>query len=498
MSKNTKAKTPEDHIASLQQSRDFWHYHQNGLPNANRVLRAIGWDVGRLKEFILEDIQVQTTWAGTRLSFLTQTPWQIESADKSIKARKAAQSFRENLKLLALHRIMEQLLDCVSLGYSVAEILWQSEGSNWNITDIVPKPSQWFRFNTEGELLFLSKNNREGEVMPQPNFLVLKHRATYGSPYGESLFSKLYWPVLFKKHGLEWWVKFVERFGSLSYFGKYDLTATQQQQNELLQALLDMLSGSVAIGPENTSIVPLGDNQRWQGSTIHKDFADWLDKSIAKAVLGQNLSSDSGEKGSQALGGIQFRVLEAIAKSDQRIIASALGKLSRRYTDYNFGTEVPAPLFSFEQPEDLKKERAERDAKLYAIGWRPEAEYIEQNYSIPQEHFTLETSTTENPRNFSQNLRSSAQSADYIFSEHPEDDPQEQFANQLAGAGQEILDDIGDHYFAALEKQTDFEGAFNALSKARKRQGKHYGKLAGIIDNLRHVSRNIGSDDATS
>ena len=95
--------------------------------------------------------------------------------------------------------------------------------------------------------------------------MVLKHRAGYGNPYGESLFSRLYWPVLFKKHGLEWWVRFVERFGSMSYFGKYDLAASEQQQKELLNALVDLLSGSAAVGPDNTQIEPIGDTQRTHG-----------------------------------------------------------------------------------------------------------------------------------------------------------------------------------------------------------------------------------------
>ena len=233
----------------------------------------------------------------------------------------------------------------------------------------MPKPSEWFRFDTDGTLLFLNRNH--SEPMPANNFMVLTHRAGYSNPYGESLFSRLYWPVLFKKHGLEWWVKFIERFGSLSYFGKYDLTASEQQQNELLKALVDLLSGSVAIGPENSQIDVVGDHQRSQGATTHKNLADWLDKSIAKAILGQNLTSDSGDRGSQALGNIQFRVLEAITRSDQRLIASAFNRLAQLYTRYNWGETVAAPLFAFEQPDDLKSERAERDQKLYAIGWRP-------------------------------------------------------------------------------------------------------------------------------
>ena len=457
------------------------------------MLRRIGWDKGQLKEFILSDVQIQTAWGNTRLPFLTTTPWGVEAADDSPVAAKAAEAFRANLANLDMHNIIEGLMDAVALGYSVAEILWQTDSGPkskiWEIADLVPKPSHWFRFDTDGGLRFLSDGNSEGELMPDANFLVLKHRAGYGNPYGESLFSRLYWPVLFKKHGLEWWVKFVERFGSLSYFGKYDLAASEQQQKELLNALVDLLSGSAAVGPDNTQIEPIGDTQRTQGANAHKHFEDWLDKAIAKAILGQNLSSDSGEKGTQALGNIQFRVLEAITRSDQRLIASAFNRLARRYTDYNFGADAHAPLFVFEQAEDLKAGRAERDQKLYAIGWRPGPEYIEQHYHIPPEQFSIESAGKPE--------FSGTGAPSYVFSEDM-GDAQQEFAQQMAGAGQGCLDAIQDKYFREIEKQSSFEGALKALSKPRKRaknNRRQLAKFAGVVDNLRHVSRNVGAHD---
>ena len=247
------------HIASLLQSRDFWHYHRSQLPDADRILRQIGWDTSRLKDYVLSDIQVQTTWGNTRLPFLAQSPWQVVPGDETRKARLAAGDYSANLAALDMHGILEQMMDAVALGYSVAEIIWRPEGRHWVIADLVPKPSAWFRFSMDGDLLFLSRDSQDGQLMSAEHFLVLRHRASYDNPYGDKLFSKLYWPVLFKRHGLEWWVKFIERFGSLSYFGKYEPTASEGQQRDLLRALQDLLSSSVAIGPEGTEIVPVGD-----------------------------------------------------------------------------------------------------------------------------------------------------------------------------------------------------------------------------------------------
>ena len=75
---------------------------------------------------------------------------------------------------------------------------------------------------------------------------------------------------------------------------------------------------------------------------------------------------------------------------------------------------------------------------------------------------------------------------------------EEEFARQLEGQGQETLDDIQDDYFSALEKHNSFEGALNALKTSHQQQGKQRRKLAGVIDELRHVSRNSGAQDTAN
>ena len=104
----------EQHIASLIASRNFWYYHQKQLPNADLVLRRIGWDVGQLKEFILSDIQIQTTWGNTRLPFLSTTPWQIVAAENQKQTQLAAENFSADLANLDIHNIFEQWMDAVA------------------------------------------------------------------------------------------------------------------------------------------------------------------------------------------------------------------------------------------------------------------------------------------------------------------------------------------------------------------------------------------------
>jgi hypothetical protein len=59
------------------------------------------------------------------------------------------------------------------------------------------------------------------------------------------------------------------------------------------------------------------------------------------------------------------------------------------WTLYNCGADVLPPAFEFAKDEDLQADRAKRDAKLYAIGWRPKKSYITREYEIPEEDFDI-------------------------------------------------------------------------------------------------------------
>jgi hypothetical protein len=59
------------------------------------------------------------------------------------------------------------------------------------------------------------------------------------------------------------------------------------------------------------------------------------------------------------------------------------------WTLYNYGADVMPPAFEFVKDEDLQTDRAKRDAKLYAMDWRPKKSYIAREYEIPEEDFDI-------------------------------------------------------------------------------------------------------------
>jgi phage gp29-like protein len=85
-----------------------------------------------------------------------------------------------------------------------------------------------------------------------------------------------------------------------------------------------------------------------QNTSAHKELFDTMGAEIAKAVLGQTLTSDQGQRGSQALGNVHNEVRKDILEADAIGVAQAFREyVLRPYVEANWGANAPVPLFRF-------------------------------------------------------------------------------------------------------------------------------------------------------
>lgn len=130
------------------------------------------------------------------------------------------------------------MTDAVLYGYQPCEVMWQRSGTSWHVVDIVGKPADWFQFDTDNRLRFRSRDSGfEGEAIPDYKFLVSRQDATYDNPYGLPDLSMCFWPVIFKKGGMKFWVRFAEKYGSPWVIGKHPRGTPQREIDKLLDSL---------------------------------------------------------------------------------------------------------------------------------------------------------------------------------------------------------------------------------------------------------------------
>lgn len=502
-----------DHFATRARANDFVRLMRT-LPDPDPVLRKMGRGITALQE-LLTDSHLESVWS-VRCSAASGAEWFMAAGADGKREQEAADAFAEQLSALDVPLIIEEMMNAVAYGYSPLEVLWELDGARWGIGGIVGKPPQWFEFDQDNRLVF--RTGAMGiEEIPENRFLLVRHRPSYANPYGDKVFSKCFWPVTFKKNGFRWWTVFVEKYGGAFMYGKYPNNAGEEYKAELLGALEKMISDAVAIAPEGADITIEALANKGSVSSVHAEYIAMANSEISKAVLGQTLTTEVGDKGSYAASKTHNMVREDLAAADRRRIAAAFNRLASVFTFYNFGSEVTPPVFSFVKDEDLQPARAERDVKLYAIGWRPKKSYIEREYGMQEEDFdlfeakqafaaqvggrpghsharpaaaTAATPTAKKPKGLAERFAAlfaskedkAAAKDDALLGDYEE---------TLLGKAQEDMDAKIDALVDAAGQASTYEDALEALVSA-------YGRLdfargAELLDNARYAASQIGA-----
>jgi phage gp29-like protein len=470
----------------------------------------MGKDITALQG-LLSDSHMESVWS-VRCSVTSGAEWFIAAGADGRREKEATEAFSSELRALDIPRIIEEMMDAVAYGYAPLEIIWRANNGRWSIGDIMGKPPQWFEFNQDNELVF--KTGAIGiEPLPKNRFLVVRHRPTYINPYGDKVFSKCYWPYIFKQNGLQWWTVFIEKYGGAFLYGSYPNNWGAEERQKLLTSLTTMIADAVAIIPEGSDVHIEALANKGSVSNIHAEYIAAANAEISKAVLGQTLTTEIGDKGSYAAAKAHNLVREDLASADRHRICAAFNRLAAVYTLYNFGESVTPPQFEFVKDEDLQLERVERDVKLYGVGWRPKKTYIAREYGIPEEDFDLAEgavkgagfTSTEPASHFKQpapcacchNDKPSLRDTFAALFSGKEDKAalkderlMAEFEESMLQAGQKEINALVESFADALGTVDTWDGVSEALSERYGEQSLDM--LAYMIDEVRFAAQGIG------
>ena len=292
--------------------------------------------------------------------------------------------------------LLYELLDAVGYGFTVAEILWEQEGSTVFIRDIKPRPQELFAFGEVGRpqngLLRFSHQSRvasrESLALPEHKFLVNSFRPRHGNRRGRPLLRRVFWASWFKRQDLKFWLKFIEK-GTGSVVVRYPAGATEQDKQRALEAAEAINAETAVAIPENFQIVSeLLQAARAGDTDVFLTLADNVcNNEIARVILGQTLTQRGGEDGhgSRALGEVHQEVRFEKVAADARDLMSVINdQLLRWLFLFNFGPEVAAPRWTIalDPPEDLRQ-RIEIDERLARLGAPLPLGYLQRTYSLP-------------------------------------------------------------------------------------------------------------------
>jgi len=372
-------------IATRQRSIDWYDTLGSTLPNPDPVLKNLGKDISEYTK-LLSDPRVQAA-VTSRKAGTSSREWDI-TVDDVVPAQ--YEIVKGIFATMNVNRVIKEILDSVLFGYKPLEVMWQKQGDLVIPGRVVGKPPDWFRYDDENALRFLTKTDMiNGEVVPDRKFLVSSNDASYANPYGTPILAACYWPVKFRHNGYRFWTVFLEKYGMPWITAKAPQGAKQTRINEIATMLENMVQDSIAVVPEDYKIEML-ENKHGDTAASYDQYLQATSTEISIAILGTNLTTEV-KGGSFAAAKSHMEVRSDIVNSDVRIVEDTMNELIKWIYEINWGPDQVLPKFYMFKSAEVDLEKAERDAILTdKVGVRFTSEYVQRAYDLKEgEDFTM-------------------------------------------------------------------------------------------------------------
>lgn len=330
----------------------------NNLPNPNLLIASSGSNKAVTFSNAKNDAHI---WAviQTRKSGVLSQMFEIQGDDTNKQYIPFIEKIFDNLDV---RKIIEDILDAPLIGFQAMEIYWQKVFID-NKQRIIPrqviaKPQDWFFFDSNNQIRFNNKATLQGELLKPKKFLIVQHQASYDNPYGDAILSKCLWPLVFKKGGMTFWLKFTEKFSMPHLVGKTDAVSGSEDYAEFETQLDNLIQDASAVINNTDSIDILN-----PGSSLNVNIYDALlsfcNSEISKAILSETLTTEIGNTGSYAASQTHNSVLQTVIGSDKYLVESTMNQLIAWVVEINFGKEITPPKFVMYMEEDVDKPLAE-------------------------------------------------------------------------------------------------------------------------------------------
>lgn len=310
---------------------------------------------------------------GTRKRAVTGLPVVVEAASDSAEHVKHADLIRSIVRMPEFLEMRGELLDGLSKGYSVVEMNWDTTLPHWmprnrwgkkdngewgDIEGYIWRDPRFFRFDrlTGRELRLKDEANlMDGLPLPRYRMIVHKPRLKTGIPIRSGLARLAIIGLMCKWYSITDWIAFAEVFGMPLRVGKYGPNATADDIATLVNAIANIGTDAAAAIPESMKIEFESPGNTTGGAELFKNLADWVNKEISKAVLGQTASTE-GTPGKLGNDELQGDVRDDILRADAQQLDNTLNRdFVRAVIDLNFGVQQEYPRLEhrIDEPEDL-------------------------------------------------------------------------------------------------------------------------------------------------
>ena len=304
------------------------------------------------------DPQVRACLSTKKFAVLSRG-WEVHAASDTPEDQAVADFIRSCFNAMrgSLLDNLYDVLDALALGVSILEINYRLYDSGpyagrVGLASLKSKDPEDFVIETDAFLNITGLRGAASGTFDPDKFVIYSYMPAYENPLGTSDLRAAHRPWQVKTQLLTWWAKYLEKFGMPTVMGSYDAGKGYgtDQQRELLSIVAQVHNESAVVLPNDMSLGLL-ETQRAQGADFGEMVA-YLDRAIAKSILGQTLTSDSTGGGSTyALGQVHMDVLRFFLNKLQRDLEQGVvgEQIIRRLMAYNYPAGTACPTFSLGQ-----------------------------------------------------------------------------------------------------------------------------------------------------
>lgn len=342
-----------------------------------------------------------------RITTAVEHPWHVEPGGTDDIDIRAADMVREHLEALdspspivADYALIEEMdsydqleasfADALLMGFAAGEIIWTPEGRKGARPGQIKMKGQ-HRFKAYlGEdgwqpRLLTRTNQTYGTPLPPRKFLFYRHRPKRG-PFGEGLGHQLFFPALYKRKTLEYFLIHGQRYASPTAFIEVPRGSSAEVVESAKYAASQVgIEAAIAI-PEGTGITPF--EGKVGNNSTYRELLKYLDGQISQIIIGQTGTLDqSGDSGSRAQDEVADLQTLRKAKRDAQNFAAYLRRTLIAWdVEHNLpGAKLPWIVREFpelDETEDMV-EMATRDEKIVSFtGRRLESDFVEERHQV--------------------------------------------------------------------------------------------------------------------
>lgn len=321
----------------------------------------------------------------TRRLALAGLPWIVEAPTDDPADEEIANQLQAIVRRHTFSTLVFDLLDAIFKPWAVCETVWD-KGEQWTPKRFIWRDPRSFTVSPEdGQTLLLkTEANPKGEELAPWKFITHAPRMFSGPLTTSGLVRPCSVMYSLKTLGLQAWVGYMELFGIPWRVGKYPNGASEEVQDSLVDAVQMLGMDGTAVMPEGMKLEVISAMGGGSGSQVHQQLADWCDRQMSKAILGQTLTADTGG-GSYAQGSVHDGIRRTLLQADAVDLAATLQRdLIEPWIAINYGADVEPPTLrcQVEEPVD-RKSFVDCLIPLVDRGLRVESSVIRDRMGIP-------------------------------------------------------------------------------------------------------------------